>query len=104
AYPGSSGLDKNSTSTSNGGPWTPRFEALFEKAGMSMQDPDNIVNVVGHRGPHPEAYHEEIYRRLIAATRGLSGKAFGVAFRAELRAMGAEIATPGTYLHALVAP
>ncbi|HYO56391.1 AHH domain-containing protein [Archangium sp.] len=56
--------DKNDTAEVRGGPWTPVFEALFKKAGMSLNDPANIVYLVGHQGPHPEEYHQEIYDRL----------------------------------------
>ncbi|HYO70251.1 MAG TPA: AHH domain-containing protein [Archangium sp.] len=54
---------------SNGGPWTPRFETLFEKAGVSLDDPANIVYLRDHKGPHPEAYHREVFERLNDALR-----------------------------------
>ena len=50
--------NKNWDSPARGGPWSPRFEKLFKKAGMSLDDAANKVAVPGHRGPHPEAYHE----------------------------------------------
>ncbi|HYO54268.1 AHH domain-containing protein, partial [Archangium sp.] len=59
--------DKNDTSEITGGPWTPRFETLFERAGMSLDDPANIVYLRDHKGPHPEAYHSEIFERLKGA-------------------------------------
>jgi RHS repeat-associated protein len=52
--------DKNFTSAKMGGPWTPRFQELFDKAGMSLQDKANIAIVLGHYGPHPGAYHQEV--------------------------------------------
>ena len=55
---------ENNTSTTRGGPWTPRFKKFFDKAGMSMEDPANKLLLDGHKGPHPEAYHREVYRRL----------------------------------------
>jgi HNH/ENDO VII superfamily nuclease len=54
----------NDVSENNGGPWTPDFEGLFKKAGMSLDDPANIVYLRDHKGPHPEAYHTEIFERL----------------------------------------
>ncbi|QRK07433.1 AHH domain-containing protein [Archangium violaceum] len=51
--------NKNDKSESNGGPWTPVFEELFEKAGMSLNDPENIVYLRGHKGPHPKEYHSD---------------------------------------------
>jgi hypothetical protein len=47
-----------------GGPWTPLFETFFKRAGISLDDPVNIVYLVGHQGPHPEAYHQDVYDRL----------------------------------------
>jgi len=60
--------DKNGISTARGGPWTPRFKRIFKKAGMELKDPENIVSVQGHKGPHPQEYHELVFRRLDSAT------------------------------------
>lgn len=60
--------NKNSKSAARGGPWTPRFKDIFKKAGMELKDPENIVRVEGHKGPHPQAYHDLVFRRLDAAT------------------------------------
>ncbi|MFY0572426.1 AHH domain-containing protein [Archangium lansingense] len=62
--------NKNDISENNGGPWTPDFEGLFKKAGMSLEDPANIVYLRDHKGPHPEAYHSEIFERLQDALTG----------------------------------
>jgi hypothetical protein len=59
---------ENNKSGLRGGPWTPRFKEFFDKAGMSMNDPANKVSIGGHRGPHPQAYHQEVYKRLREAT------------------------------------
>jgi A nuclease family of the HNH/ENDO VII superfamily with conserved AHH len=56
--------DKNDTAEVRGGPWTPMFEEIFVQAGMSLDDPANIVHLIGHQGPHPEAYHREVFGRL----------------------------------------
>ncbi|NVJ21871.1 AHH domain-containing protein [Myxococcus sp. AM011] len=60
--------DKFGTSTNNGGPWTPRYQEVFDRAGMSLDDAANLVRVPGHKGPHPRQYHEEVYERLDEAT------------------------------------
>ncbi|MBE4746771.1 hypothetical protein G4177_01110 [Corallococcus sp. ZKHCc1 1396] len=57
------------SATNRGGPWSPRFQKIFDKAGMSLDDPANKVRVPGHRGPHPQEYHEEVFERLTRATR-----------------------------------
>ncbi|HYO69611.1 MAG TPA: AHH domain-containing protein [Archangium sp.] len=59
---------ENSKSPLRGGPWTPLFKRIFDKAGMSMNDPANKVQLVGHKGPHPREYHEAVYQRLKEAT------------------------------------
>ncbi|QRK09904.1 AHH domain-containing protein [Archangium violaceum] len=56
--------NKNDTSEISGGPWTPRFEELFGLAGMSLNDPANIIYLRDHKGPHPKEYHQEIFDRL----------------------------------------
>jgi hypothetical protein len=58
---------ENGKSTLRGGPWTPLFEEIFARAGLSLQDQANRVNLLGHFGPHPEEYHAEVFRRLRAA-------------------------------------
>ena len=55
--------------THSGGPWTPQFKQLFDKAGMSLDDPANKVRIKGHKGPHPREYHEHVFEVLSDATR-----------------------------------
>ncbi|WP_185633641.1 hemagglutinin repeat-containing protein, partial [Burkholderia stagnalis] len=96
--------DKNCVSTSNGGPWTPRFQQLFDGADMSLQDQANKVLVDNHVGPHPQAYHDAVYNRLTDSVFGLQPKTpeYANALRNELNAIGNEIKTPGTPLNKLV--
>ncbi|WP_309894177.1 AHH domain-containing protein [Archangium sp.] len=62
--------NKNDVSGARGGPWTPAFKPLFDKAGMSLDDPRNRVYLKGHKGPHSEEYHSEIHETLQGATYG----------------------------------
>lgn len=95
--------DKFSTSTNNGGPWTPRYQQLFDKAGLSLDDAANKVRVKGHKGPHPQAYHEEVFDRLKEATQGCrSIQQCREALLEELKALAEDISTPGTPLNKLV--
>ncbi|AKF84452.1 hypothetical protein MFUL124B02_42970 [Myxococcus fulvus 124B02] len=95
--------NKNSVSAERSGPWTPRFQSLFKRAGMELKDPENIVPVRGHHGPHPEAYHRIVYRELETATRGCgSVEQCRSALTAMLRKLSREVATPGTELNLLV--
>jgi hypothetical protein len=95
--------NKNDLSGVNGGPWTPRFEVLFDRAGLSLNDPANIVFLVGHQGPHPEEYHEEVYKRLEAALGRCRAKAECRArLVEELDGIAATLCKPGSKLHKLV--
>jgi hypothetical protein len=94
--------DKNWVSTARGGPWSPRLDALFKKAGMTLQDGMNIISLGGHYGPHPEAYHAAVFKRLKEATEGLSGPEYTKAFKAALSKLADEAKTPGTELNKLL--
>lgn len=90
-------------STNLGGPWSPRFQKLFNRAGMSLDDAANKVRVPGHKGPHPQKYHEEIYERLEDAMEGCrSIQQCREALVGELRALAKEITKSGSRLNALV--
>ncbi|SEL15787.1 A nuclease family of the HNH/ENDO VII superfamily with conserved AHH [Stigmatella aurantiaca] len=90
-------------STSSGGPWSPRFQKLFDRAGMSLDDTANKVRVQGHKGPHPQKYHEQIYERLEDAMGGCrSIQQCREALVGELEALAREITQPGSRLNALV--
>jgi A nuclease family of the HNH/ENDO VII superfamily with conserved AHH len=91
---------ENTKATWNGGPWTPRFQDLFARVGLSMSDEVNTVRVWGHQGPHPEPYHQAIYdslKRVLdrCETQDICRKAF----IRQLQKFGADIATPGTKLN-----
>ncbi|CAG2149643.1 hemagglutinin repeat-containing protein [Cupriavidus numazuensis] len=96
--------DKNCVSAANGGPWTPEFEKLFDGAGMSLQDQANKVMVEGHKGPHPQEYHEAVYERLDGAVQGIrrGTPEYENALRSALEKIKIEIATPGTNLNSWV--
>lgn len=94
--------NKNDRSILSGGPWTPRFRELFRKAGLGLEDAANKIRIPGHHGPHPEAYHQAVYRRLVEATEGLSGAAYRDALLKALDELGIESITPGTFLNNLL--
>ncbi|RKH56771.1 AHH domain-containing protein [Corallococcus llansteffanensis] len=95
--------DKWWDSDKRGGPWSPLFQKVFDKAGMSLNDPANIVNVKAHKGPHPQEYHQRILNRLTAATEDCrSMRQCQEALTAELKKLATQISTPGTELHKLV--
>ncbi|EAU66874.1 hypothetical protein STIAU_3219 [Stigmatella aurantiaca DW4/3-1] len=89
--------------TVRGGPWTPLFEELFAKVGMRLKDPENIVPLKGHKGPHPRRYHEIVYERLQEALGDCrSIVECRTDLTRELRSLADEIAMPGTELNQLV--
>ena len=92
--------NKNNLSTAAGGPYTPKFEALAQQRGITLEDAMNKMSLPGHQGPHP-AYNAAVYDKLVAATKGLKGQAFNQAFDAEMAATRAETATPGSPLNKL---
>jgi hypothetical protein len=95
--------NKNGLSTLRGGPWTPRFQRIFAKAGMKLNDPANKVYIQGHKGPHPQAYHEEIFRRLSDAVRDcVSAQQCRESLVRELQKLAREISTPGSRLNKLI--
>lgn len=86
--------------TRNGGPWSPRLQRIFDRAGMSLDDPENIVRVQGHKGPHPREYHSEVYERLLQATEDCrSMLQCREALTRALRQMAQEVVRDGTKLN-----
>lgn len=92
---------ENKVSSFAGGPYTPKFQAIFEKAGVSMNDAINKVLVQGHRGPHPEA-NRFTYERLLKAVKGLKGEEYKKALEQELNALAKEAQTAGSELNKLL--
>jgi hypothetical protein len=93
----------NDKSTARGGTWSPRFRAIFARAGMTLDDPANKMPLPGHYGPHPERYHQLVYKELLDGTvncRSVVECREGLT-RA-LKALAKEIATPRTELNQLV--
>jgi hypothetical protein len=95
--------NKNDISRVHGGPWTPLFEKIFAKAGMSLEAKENLVYLQGHKGPHPERYHTEVLRRLRDATEGCKTQ---VECRSrlveQLDKIAGEVCTPGSSLHKIL--
>jgi hypothetical protein len=70
---------------------------------LDVEDAANKVRIPGRFGPHPEEYHNEIYRRLMAETDGLpAGTEFKKALLKELKRLAKDARTPGTKLNDLL--
>jgi HNH/ENDO VII superfamily nuclease len=95
---------ENSKSSLRGGSWTPRFKEIFDKAGMSMNDPDNKIQLIGHKGPHPQKYHEAVYEHLHRATRTCPNqRECARALRTALQELAAELNKTDSTLYKLLA-
>ncbi|KMM82418.1 RHS repeat-associated core domain-containing protein, partial [Pseudomonas psychrophila] len=88
--------------------WTPKYRVLFEKNGLGkfkngksrrdvLNDPLNKVDVPGHKGPHPEGMHAEIYKRLQNASRKGPDQ-----FKAELAELRKEALDPTSTLNKIL--
>ncbi|WNG27199.1 hypothetical protein F0U62_26685 [Cystobacter fuscus] len=94
---------ENEVSTLRGGPWTQRFKKLFDRAGMSMEDPANKVELLGHKGPHPEEYHQVVFDKLEKVSKTcVTRQECASALRKALRELAAEIAKTGSQLNRLL--
>jgi len=67
--------------------WSSKFDDLFKKAGMSLQDIANKLVLPGHKGPHPQDYHEKIFEALMEAAEGAASGMQGLAAEAAQEVM-----------------
>lgn len=84
-----------------GGPWSPKFEKIFKRAGLGLDGEYNKVKVPGHKGPHPKAYHVYIYEKLLLAIEGLAPYTpeYRNAVLDVLAKLRLEAETPGTQMN-----
>ncbi len=69
---------------------------------MSLEDPANIIYLRDHKGPHPEAYHHEIFQRLgVALGTCRPWAECRARLVEELDKIAGEVCTPGSTLHKL---
>ncbi|RKG56246.1 hypothetical protein D7X30_24920 [Corallococcus sp. AB011P] len=95
--------NKNPISDATGGPWTPRCEKVFKKAGMTLEDVANKVRLNGHKGPHPERYHKEVMDRLERAVeRCRTTETCRDSLMKELARIANELLTQGSDLRSLL--
>lgn len=69
---------------------------------LTPSPPLNLVDLIGHCGPHPQEYHTAVSERLKKAVQGLTGSKYRKAFRAELAKIAKEITKKGSALNKLV--
>lgn len=71
--------------------FTPRFQKLFDDAGLSLQSPWNRMRLAGHVGPHGKFYNQLVYDHLRNAVGALNGPAARNALINELKAIRRDI-------------
>ncbi|MFE8604707.1 AHH domain-containing protein [Archangium violaceum] len=70
---------------------------------MSLEVKENLVYLKGHKGPHPEDYHQAIYQRLQRALGQCRTTAQCRAFLVDaLQSLADEVCTNGSQLHRLL--
>ena len=77
----------------------------LDKAGLDInKGAENLVNVLNHKGPHPEAYHQLVFDRLTSATQGLKANtaAYKTAVTNTLQTIGKEAQTVGSTVNKLL--
>jgi hypothetical protein len=60
---------------SNKGTWAKKFQKLFDRAGIDLDDAVNRIDLPGHIGRHTEKYHQWVYDQLEAAVGTRTGQA-----------------------------
>ncbi len=69
---------------------------------MSLDASANKVYLLGHAGPHPEEYHDEVFRRLSNAVRTCTTTSkCRVKLTKEIYGTADEVCSPGSKLHRL---
>ncbi|MDZ4818340.1 MAG: AHH domain-containing protein [Planctomycetota bacterium] len=95
--------NKNPTSDTDGGPWTPIFKKIFDTAGVSLDDPANLVRIPGHHGPHPEEYHTYVHKKIVEAVGKCEDqKKCCNDLKKQLVELGKEASKCGTWLNKLL--
>lgn len=51
--------------------FTAKYQELFDRAGMSLQDPDNIVELEGHKGAYTKKYKQKVLDYLTDVLSGI---------------------------------
>jgi hypothetical protein len=70
---------------------------------MNLDTAENLVYLKGHKGPHPEAYHQAVYKALGAAVQDCETVSHCRSKLVEaLTRLMDEVCTPGSQLHRLV--
>ncbi|MHA3916280.1 AHH domain-containing protein [Halovulum sp. GXIMD14793] len=81
--------------------WTPQFQRIFDNAGLNINGEINKIAVPGHRGPHPQAYHQYVFGSLNDAVAGIprGTPAYTQAVTNSLNRIKAEAVTPGSQVN-----
>lgn len=73
------------------GRWGERFDELFKKAGIGMDDAINKMELPGHMGRHIEEYHTHVWNQLNNAIGSKTGQAAKDALKGALDKLRMEL-------------
>jgi hypothetical protein len=65
--------------------FTAQYEDIFSKAGMTLDDSENIMKLFNHKGAHTNKYKQHVVDYLKSATEGTSGVTYRKALVRALR-------------------
>jgi hypothetical protein len=82
--------------------WTRIFDKIFQKAGMSLSDPLNKVYLVGHKGPHSDAYHAYVLRQIVSRVGDSTGVEYKLRLRGALAWLQSEAVRPNSAMRSLL--
>jgi hypothetical protein len=84
--------------------YTAIFVEIFEKANMTLQNPENLISIEGHRGAHGPDYHRIVLARLNAAVKDKKpySPEYIAALKEALRGLKQDITRKGSTLNDLV--
>jgi filamentous hemagglutinin len=86
----------------NGNPaWTPEFRRFFDNAGLDIDSEINKIAVPGHRGRHPQEYHQYVYAEITQSVQNLSMNTpqYKAALERALTRLEVEAVTPGSQMN-----
>ncbi|WP_197467405.1 AHH domain-containing protein, partial [Thalassospira xiamenensis] len=81
--------------------WTPAFKEFFDNAGLNIDSEINKIAVPGHRGPHPQAYHQYVFSEISDSVDGIPANSsdYARALSSALARLKVEAVTPGSQVN-----
>jgi hypothetical protein len=71
--------------------YTKEYEAIFNKAGMDLQDEANLMDLIDHSGGHTKVYRQYVLDTLNEAVTGKTGDTYKNALKNALQGLKNEL-------------